>query len=99
MERTIQMTEGFEDWWSRIVPHLAMARVDALNMLGESMRDNDTARMYYKARKGWAEHGGGIIDMSDDEVRREALSEVDDLTVYLAALRERRYRRMRQVAT
>lgn len=92
------MIEGFEEWWTRIAPHLGMARLDALDMLAAEAGEDGTARMYYKARKGWAEHDGGILDMPDERVLREAQSEVDDLTVYLAALRERRYRRMRQVA-
>jgi len=87
--------ETFEEWWKAIAPHLTMARVDALQMMTRG--GNDEARMYYKARKGWAEHDGSILNMSDDDIQREALAEVDDLTVYLAALRERRYRRMRQV--
>lgn len=82
--------EGFEDWWSRIQPFLAVARVEAMRMLTMTVSDGDEARMYYKARRGWIEHGGGIVSMCDDDLMREARAEVDDLTVYLAALLARR---------
>lgn len=82
--------EGFEDWWSRVWPHLAVARAEAARMVTEHVSDGDVARMYYKARKGWIEHGGGIVSMCDDDLLREARAEVDDLTVYLAALEARR---------
>lgn len=82
--------EGFEDWWSRIQPFLAVARVEAMRMLTTVVSDGDEARMYHKARKGWVQHGGGIVAMGDDDLLREARAEVDDLTVYLAALLARR---------
>lgn len=91
-------TPGFEAWWTSIAPHLPMARARAADLLSGRLTEADVARMYYKARKGWQEHAGAILDMPDEQVRTEALSEVDDLTVYLACLAERGYRRTRQVA-
>lgn len=87
--------EGFEDWWSHIQPFLAVARMEAMRMLTTTVSDGDEARMYYKARKGWIEHGGGIVSMGDDDLTHEARQEVDDLTVYLAALEARRAARRR----
>lgn len=91
-------THGFEAWWTAIAPHLPMARERAADLLAAPLSDADTARMYYKARKGWHEHSGAILDMADAEVHAEALGEVDDLILYLACLAERGYRRTRQVA-
>lgn len=89
--------EGFEDWWSRVQPHLAVARLEAMRMITSRVTDCDEARMYYKARRGWIEHGGGIVNMGDDDLTHEARQEVDDLTVYLAALEARRAARRRSM--
>lgn len=89
---------GFEEWWRELAPHLTMARVDAMALVNTPPDTPAITRMYYKARRGWFEHGGAIRDMDDAAVQAEADAEVDDLTVYLAALRARRYKRMRQIS-
>lgn len=89
---------GFEDWWSHIHPFLALARAEAADMITRPLAEGDIARMYYKARKGWMEHACSIVGMDVGDIHREAVAEVDDLTVYLAAKLALVARRRREAA-
>ena len=82
---------AFDLWWSMgIQPRLEHAREMVVQMLASLELDSEFLRdARAKARAGWIEHGGGIVDMSPTEVHEEIMGEVRDLLVYGAAFQNK----------
>lgn len=82
---------AFTEWWRRIRPHLGGAVHEARALLAAT---EATAGLEYeahrKARRGWAEHDGGIRYMNPQQVEAEVRAELLDLLVYLAHTRASR---------
>lgn len=77
---------AFHAWFSGLRPHLAdAARQVARELAALAVTPAVELEAWRKAARGWAEHDGQIIHMTDEQIAEEERSEVLDLIVYRAA--------------
>lgn len=73
-----------EKWDEIVVPNLPAAWRAANETVGQEFSLADYSAMRKKFLRGAREHGGDIWTMSIEQIDAEIISEVYDLTIYLA---------------
>lgn len=76
---------GFRAWFSGIRPQLVIARDQlAAELAALGVDEPLVAGLWAKAARGWEEHGGNIVRMTDRQLALEERGELLDLLAYRA---------------